>query len=180
MFCSVSCPSTQLLDIQFVSFTQFSLGFRTRVPKFDRFNDVHLTCVAMVCDPASTSRKLSFCDRSCAIVMTPSTQSTTSTQKYVLQPVKKRQLDMASLGGAVNELVQQGPFIVEDTGLGPLVRNDGSLWINSAQFIGTERFSLLYIQIDVTIVCGFHFNTNLADGTSVVHTGNMYGLKMFS
>lgn len=140
MFCSVSCPSSPLLDIQFVSFNHISIGFQTRVPKFDRFNDVHLYCVAMVCDPASASGKLSFCDRSCASVMTPMPPSTTSTQRYVLQPVKKRQVYVASLGGTINEIVQQGPFVVEDTGLGPLVSNDGSLWSSSAQYIGINMF----------------------------------------
>jgi hypothetical protein len=47
---------------------------------------------------------------------------------------------VASLGGTINEIVQQGPFVVEDTGLGPLVSNDGSLWSNSAQYIGINMF----------------------------------------
>jgi len=130
MFNIFSCPSSPQFNIQFISFSRVSIGFRTRVPKFDHSDSIHINCIAIVCD----SRHKSFrCDRSC---ITVSRHNKSTGQQSVWVPVMKRQADVTSSSDVTRHPVMQGPFIIRDTGNGPVIGSDGSLVMDSTQYHG--------------------------------------------
>jgi len=116
-FISRNCPTSDLLEIGFVSESRLSLAFQMRIAKFDDFPHVYVTCTVRLCDYRSKS---TACDRSCRKRLDP-------------QPVNGRNRrqkgsTIKTNGGAMGRVIQ-GPFIVadNDNDAGPVIASDGQI-----------------------------------------------------
>jgi len=115
-----NCASSDLLDMEFVSESQLSLAFQSRIAKFDDVEHVYLICAAQLCDPKSKSE---MCDRSCQQPLTARSKrhqgfTATTHSDEMAQPSH----------------VIQGPFIVTDNDVDygggdarPVITSDGKI-----------------------------------------------------
>lgn len=97
------CPTTKALGVSYFNFDEHKWGFKFQLPKFQGYNNLYLTCDTYVCDSARDPKP--YCDRSC----------TRSSRR------RKRDADadQPAVPGR-NAKLNEGPFIINDNGNGPL------------------------------------------------------------
>jgi hypothetical protein len=112
------CPTTTDLGLVFYSTSRLTWGFHFNVPKFDGHSELYVACDAMTCDTNDTDSKR-HCDRSCNV-------DHRRAPRHGLLPGLGA-LRGGDVQGGNGEVLKQGPFMVADKGVGPLITSEGLL-----------------------------------------------------
>jgi hypothetical protein len=117
--------TTDSLGLVFYSSKQQSWGFQFRVPKFQGFDSLHVVCEVYVCNPETESKL--YCDRSC---LDPGVLQVSGTAPPLLRNTRQpdsRRSRRASRGNIRRRLIGSRILMVQDTGYGPLIDENGRL-----------------------------------------------------
>jgi hypothetical protein len=141
------CQTTDDLGLRFNNVDRVTWGFQFHVPKFDGHDELYVICNALTCDSEAADVK-DACDRSCVVdieqlaqkmkralgaVQVPTNESPSTVPKPKENTVK------------IRRDIRDGPFVVRDTGYGPLINDvHGLLVVHRADVIGNSLCELRY------------------------------------